>query len=162
MKQIVTLLTVFFTLSAYSASFPDYRGLVNDFEDILTDKQEKSLTKLLTKNEDANQVKIILVSTATFNPAPGYRKYILGLFEHWKMNAKNTTKGILVLVSKKQKTLKIIPGTEMKVIFSEAKIKNVIEDVMAPKILKEKHFSAIKKGLKSMVKTIKTYYKAIN
>lgn len=159
MKPFITLLTVLLTLSAYSANFLDYRGLVNDFEDILTDKQEKSLTKLLTKNEDANQVKIIVVSTGTFSPASSYRKYILGLFEHWKMNANNTKKGILVLVSKKQKTLKIIPGTEMKVIFSEAKVRDVVENVMTPKILKGKHFSALKKGLKSMVKTIKAYNK---
>jgi len=160
MKHITILFALFFSISAFCGSFPDYRGLVNDFEDVLTDKQEKSLTKLLTKTETTQKVKIILVSTSSFAPAPTYQKYILGLFEYWKMNVNNTKKGILVLVSKKQKTLKIIPGTEMRVIFNEAKIKRVLEDVMTPKIVKEKHFAALKKGLKSIVKTIKAYNKA--
>jgi len=159
MKHITILLVLFFTFSAYCGSFPDYRGLVNDFEDVLTEKQEKSLSKLLTKTETNQKVKIILVSTQSFAPAKTYQKYILGLFEYWKMNVSNTKKGILILVSKKQKTLKIIPGTEMRVIFNEAKIKSVLENVMVPKIVKEKHFTALKKGIKSLVKTIKAYNK---
>ena len=160
MKYLIILLSILFTFTAQSANFPDYLGLVNDYENVLSDKQEKSLTKLLEKNETAHQVKIILVSTKTFAPADNYRKYILGLFEHWKMNSSNTKKGILVLVSKNKQTLKIIPGTEMNVIFSEAKVREVVENVMSPKFLKEKYFSGLKKGLKSMVNTIKAYNKA--
>lgn len=155
--SIAFALTLLLSISSYAGEFPDYRGVVNDFEEVLTDKEEKSLTKIIEKNETANKVKIIVVLSENFAPAKNYKKYVFGLFEHWKMNAKDTKNGILVLISLNKKELKIIPGSEMMVIFDDRKIRNVVENIMTPKFLKEKHFSGLKKGIKSMIKTIKNY-----
>ena len=151
-KTITLAITLLFSISIYAGSFPDYMGPVNDYEDVLTGKQENYLTKILEKNEAAYDVKIIVVSTKNFAPASGYKKYIYGLFEHWRMSPKSTKHGILVLVSLNKKELKIIPGSEMKLIFGERKIRDVVENIMTPKFLKQKHFAGLKKGIKSMIK----------
>ena len=162
MKKSILALTISILLSivTYAGDFPDYKGVVNDYEEVLTDKQEKGLTKIIEKNEIKNNVKIILVSTKSYMPAKDFRTYIFGLFGHWKMNAESGKDGILVLVSKNQKDLKIIPGKNVKVMFGDREIKNVIENVMTPKFIMEKHFAGLKKGIKSMVKTIKNFKKA--
>ena len=58
-----------------------------------------------------------------------------------------------------QQDLKIIPGEQMKAVFTENKIRHIIERVMSPKFLLEKHFSGLKKGLKSMISTAKSFEK---
>jgi uncharacterized protein len=155
-------LTLLLSISTYASNFPDYIGVVNDYENVFSEKQEKCLSKILHKNEAVNKVKIIVVSTNSFQPAQNYKKYIFVLFEHWKMTAKSTKKGILVLVSLNKKELKIIPGSEMEVIFDERKIRGIVENIMTPKFVKEKYFTGLKKGIKSMVKTIKNYNKVFN
>lgn len=161
MKKSIFALSVFLFLATtlFAGDFPDYRGVVNDFEDVLTDKQESGLTKIIEKNEIKNNVKIILVSTKNYTPAKDFRTYVFGLFGHWKMNAESGKNGMLVLVSKNQKDLKIIPGKNVKVIFGDREIKDVVENVMTPKFLAGKHFAGLKKGIKSMVKTIKNFNK---
>lgn len=159
-KTIYLAITLLLSISTYAGEFPDYKGVVNDFEEVLTDKQEKTLTKIIEKNELKNKVKIILVSTDSYAPAKDFRTYIFGLFGHWKMTAENGKNGVLVLVSKNKKELKIIPGKNIKVIFGDREIKDVVENVMTPKFLLGKHFAGLKKGIKSMVKTIKNYNKA--
>ena len=152
-------ITLVLSMSTYASDFPDYKGVVNDFEEVLTEKEENSLTKIIEKNEAKNNVKIILVSTKNYTPAKDFRTYIFGLFEHWKMNAESGKNGILVLVSKNKKDLKIIPGKNVKVIFGDREIKDLVENVMTPKFLLGKHFVGLKKGIKSMVKTIKNFKK---
>jgi len=162
MKKSILSLTVILLLSisSFAGDFPDYKGVVNDYEEVLSEKQEKGLTKIIEKNEVKNNVKIILVSTKTYTPAKDFRTYIFGLFGHWKMNAENGKNGVLILVSKNQKDLKIIPGKNVKVMFGDREIKDVVENVMTPKIILGKHYVGLKKGIKSMVKTIKNFNKA--
>jgi len=153
------VLTVLISTSSYAVHFPEYRGVVNDFEEVLSEKEEKTLSKIIKKNETQNGVKIILVTTKNYAPAKEFRTYIFGLFEHWKMNANNSKNGILVLASKNKKELKIIPGKNIKVILGNREVKRLVEEVMMPKFLLSKYFVGLKKGIKSMVKSIKNFNK---
>ena len=80
-------------------------------------------------------------------------------FEHWKLSENKSKNGVLILVSLNKKELKIIPGARMKTIFTQKKIRDIVENVMSPKFLLQKHFMGLKKGLKTMIKTIKNYRK---
>lgn len=157
MKNLILLLIYIAPLSSISQVFPDYMGVVNDFENVLSTKQEKSITKLITKTEAKTKSRILVVSTKNFAPAKDYRSYILGLFNHWKLNEAKTANWVLVLFSYNKKELKIIPGKDIKLMLTETKIRTIVEDVMTPKFLIEKHYVGLKKGLKALSKTIKSF-----
>jgi uncharacterized protein len=159
MKYLVLLISTLVFSTVKATEFPNYKGVVNDYENVFNDKQEKVLNKVITKNELKTGTKFVVVSTKNYTPAKDFRTYILGLFQHWKMSSGNSKNGVLILVSLNQKDLKIIPGSNMKTIFTEKKIGQIVNDVMTPKFLLEKHFSGLKKGLKKMIKTVKNYQK---
>ena len=159
MKALILIFNLLLFANVYAAEFPNYQGIVNDYENVFSAKQEKTLTKLISKNEVKTGSKFIVVSTKNYKPGNNFRSYILGLFEHWKLSEPQTKNGVLILVSLGQKDLKIIPGNNMKTIFTEKKIRHIVENIMSPKFLLKKHFSGLKKGLKSMIKTVKNYHK---
>ncbi|MGV6860620.1 MAG: TPM domain-containing protein [Putridiphycobacter sp.] len=159
-KSVLTLLMLVSTVMAFSGGFPDKIGIVNDYEAVLTDSQEKSLTKIIDKNQTKLKVKMLVVTTKSFKPATTFKNYVLGLFEHWGYSPEQTTNGVLILMSYNKKELKIIPGKSIKHILTEKKMLSIVNDVMKPKFLKEKHFAGVKKGIKSIYKTIKTYQSA--
>ena len=158
MKKIIfTLLLLISTQLSFAGGFPDKIGIVNDYEGVLTPKQEKTLIKIISKYQTKTNVKMLVVSTKDFKPATSIKKYVLGLFEHWKYSPNQTKNGVLVLFSFNKKELKIIPGHDIKSILTEKKLLSIVQNVMEPKFLKEKHFAGLKKGIKAIYKTIKAY-----
>lgn len=157
MKNIFLAFLVVSTSLLHAGEFPDKIGIVNDYENVLTPKQEKSLIKIITKYQSKTNVKMLVVSTKNFKPATSIKKYVFGLFEHWGYSPKKTKKGVLVLFSFHKKELKIIPGHDIKSILTEKKILSIVKDIMEPKFLNEKYFPGLKKGIKSVYKTITTY-----
>jgi uncharacterized membrane protein YgcG len=156
-KLVLSLLIVIGTTLSFAGNFPDKIGVVNDYEGVLSPKQEKTLTKFISKYQTKTDVKMIVVSTKNFKPAATIKQYIYGLFEHWGYSPNQTKKGVLVLFSYNKKELKIIPGHDIKSILTEKKLLNIVNNVMTPKFLKEKHFAGLKKGIKAIYKTIKAY-----
>ncbi|HIP36897.1 MAG TPA: TPM domain-containing protein [Crocinitomix sp.] len=158
MKNIVlSLVLVLSSTGLFANGFPNKIGIINDYEGVLSVKQEKTLTRIIEKYQAKTDVKMLVVSTKNFKPAPNYKKYIIGLFTQWKYTLKQTKKGVLVLFSFNKKVLKIVPGQDVKSILTEKKLLYIIENTMNPKFLKEKHFAGLKKGIKAIYKTIKTY-----
>jgi uncharacterized protein len=157
MKNLILILICVSSINSFSETFPDYRGVVNDFENVLSPKQEKSITKMITKTETKTKSRILVVSTKNFAPAKDYRSYILGLFNHWKLNESKTANWVLVLFSFDKKELKIIPGKDLKLTLTESKIRTIVQEVMTPKFILEKHYVGLKKGLKALSKTIKSF-----
>jgi uncharacterized protein len=157
MKKFIVILLLLSTQLSFATGFPDQIGIVNDYEGVLTPKQEKTLTKFISKYQIKTNVKMLVVSTKDFKPATSIKKYVLGLFEHWKYTPNQTKNGVLIVFSYSKKELQIIPGHDIKSILTERKLLSIIQNVMEPKFLKEKYFSGLKKGIKAIYKTIKAY-----
>lgn len=157
MKTIFIVLMCLLSNGIMAQSYPDYKGVVNDFEEVLTNKQEKSITKIINRTESKTNSKILVVSTKDFKPAKDYKSYIYGLFNHWKLSETKTANWVLVLFSYQNKELKIIPGKDIKLLLTADTIRTIIEDIMAPKFLDNKYYVGLKKGLKSLAKTIKSF-----
>ncbi len=145
-------LIFFFVLGklAFSQQYPDYIGKINDYEEVLDEKQEKALMKIINKTEVKSGSKILIVSTKDFKPAGGYKDYVVGLFTHWKWKEKDTRDGVLVIFSYNKRILKIIPGKSVEHILNESRLQDLVENIMTPKILKEKDFNGLKKGIKKI------------
>jgi uncharacterized protein len=158
-KHIILIISIFIISTINAQTFQDYQGAVNDYENVFSEKQKKVLNKLISKNEIKTESRFIIVSTKKYTPDNNFRTYILGLFQHWKLSSRQSKNGVLILVSLNKKDLKIIPGAKMKTIFTEKLIRHIVENVMTPKFLLQKHFVGLKKGLKSMIKTMKSYHK---
>lgn len=157
MKNLIFTLLLISSQLSFATGFPDKIGIVNDYEGVLTPKQEKTITKFINKYQVKTSVNMLVVSTKDFKPATSIKKYILGLFEHWKYSPNQTKNGVLILFSFNKKELKIIPGHDIKSILTEKKLLSIVQNVMEPKFLKEKHFAGLKKGIKTIYKTINTY-----
>jgi len=158
MKNLVlSVMFIIGTTAIFANGFPNKIGIVNDYEGVLTPKQEKTLTKFITKYQAKTNIKMLVVSTKDFTPAKTIKQYVLGLFEHWGYKPSQTKNGVLVLFSLSKKELKIIPGHDIKSILTEKKILSIVQDIMEPKFLQEKYFPGLKKGIKAIYKTIKAY-----
>jgi len=148
----ILITTVFLTVVniAKAQQYPDYIGQINDYEEVLDDKQEKALMKIINKTEVKSGSKILIVSTKDFKPAGGYKDYVIGLFTHWKWKEKDTRDGVLVIFSYNKRVLKIIPGKSVEHILNETRLNDIAENVITPKIINEKDFNGLKKGIKKI------------
>ena len=154
---ILSIVLLISSTVTFAGGFPDKIGVVNDYEGVLTSKQEKTLTKFITKNQTKTNIEMIVVSTKDFKPAPTIKKFVVGLLTHWGYTLNTTKKSVLVLFSLNKKGLKIIPSDDIVSILTEKKLLDIVKNVMEPKFLKEKYFSGLKKGIKTIYKTIKNY-----
>src|SRR3989344_1120497 len=78
-------------------TFPKPVGYVNDFENILSETEEKELTDIIITNERQTTNQIAIVTIKDYNPYSSLIDYSIGLANYWGVGQKNKNNGIVIV-----------------------------------------------------------------
>jgi len=138
-KLIKLLIFLFFILSlAYAQEFPKPVGFVNDFANIISSKIQHKLDLILREIKKKTGIEIAVVTINSTKPLD-INMYAVLLFEKWGIGEKEKDNGVLILVSKKDRKIRIEVGYGLEGILPDGLCGEIIRKNIIP-FFKEKRF----------------------
>lgn len=150
---IFFLLFLTFNTKAYSQSFPQYEGYVNDFANIL-DKETKNNLELQLREYEQKTTNEIAVATVSSLDDFTVDDYASRLFEKWKIGKKNKDNGILLLVAPNDRKVRIEVGYGLEGVLNDAKAGRIIDEYILPSFKAGSYSEGITKGVGAILQVI--------
>lgn len=135
--------------------FPKAIGYVNDFENILSESQEKELTKLIQKHESETTDQIVIVTLKGHEPYDNLYDYSLDLANYWGIGQKDLNNGVLIAVGKDIKQVQIQSGSGILDRLNESETQLIIDDTMIPEFRNNDFFLGLQKGVEALIVELK-------
>lgn len=153
---VLALLLIFvFPLWVLAADFPTQVGYVTDFAGMFSASFRESLEEELSHFEKETTVEI---AVATIESLGDYsiEEYAVRLFEDWKIGKKEKDNGILLLVAKKERKVRIEVGYGLEAIITDGRAGRIIREKIRPNFKKENYEEGIKLAVAQIEDYIKT------
>lgn len=144
-----------FSTKTEGSIFPEPVGYVNDFENILTDQEEKELTALIKEHESNMSDQISIVTLTTLEPYANIDDYSLDLANYWGVRQKEKNNGILIALGKGLRKIRIQNGFGIEKRLTDLETKKIIDEVMIPNFKNDNYFEGLKKGLEAIIEELK-------
>jgi len=127
---------------------------VTDFESILTKEELKKLAKKIKKFKKNTTNEIAILTVKNFAPYENIDDYSLAIFNQWGIGLNNKKNGVLIVVSKESRTVRITTGTGVEPVLTDAKAKNINETIMIPHFKKGNYFEGLNAGVDAVMKEL--------
>jgi len=151
------LVTVFCSLTAHAQDAPQYpfynETLINDFADLLTDEQEeivRSQLHALKENQDIEMTLVTISSRYDYGRSGSIEGFATGLFNEWGIGNARRNDGVMVLVAKGDRDMRIELGSG----YSwerDADMKHIIDTAFLPDFRNEAYDTGILKGMAATI-----------
>jgi len=130
-------------------SFPQRRGAVNDFANVIPANYQQEIESLAIEVFNKTGVAIVVCTMPTIGDED-YLDYANKLYSHWGIGRKGEDKGVLILNVIDIRKIKIETGYGVEGFINDARAGDIIRTVIAPR-LREEDFGG---GLLAGVQTI--------
>jgi uncharacterized protein len=130
-QRILLLVLVAVATPAAAQNFPGLSGRVVDAADLLTPQDEEALTQKLAALEQATSRQLVV---ATVPDLQGYpiEDYGYQLGRKWGIGQKGANNGVILLVSKNDRKVRIEVGYGLEPILTDAFSSQIIQDRIVP------------------------------
>ncbi|MBL1143208.1 MAG: TPM domain-containing protein [Proteobacteria bacterium] len=151
-------LIIFSNLAYSKPSFPKLTGRVVDNAKMLGSSTEKRLTDQLAAHENATTNQVVVVTLLNLG---GYDidTYGYQLGRKWGIGQKNKNNGVLLIVAKKERKVRIEVGYGLEGTLTDAISANIINSVIVPYFKKAQFEKGIEQGVSSIINALGGKYK---
>ncbi len=148
-NQMIRTFLIVFTLLIGSLSYGQtqadnhkYNRLVNDFANILNDREESALEHKLVAYDDSTSTQIAVVTIESLN-GNDIAGYSFQLAEKMGIGRKDKNNGILILVAMKEHKMFIATGYGMEGVVPDALAKRIVENYLKPNFRNNNFYKGI-------------------
>ncbi len=145
------LFNLFFS-NAQAVKFPLQEGCVNDFEGLFTIQQQKELSTLLEEFKAKTDREIAVITLDDIQPYSNVSDYTKELSYNWSLTKEEIRNGLLVIVSKSLKTVRITTAYGTHQLIQQDICKRIINNEMIPAYSIGNYFDGTKKGVISLMR----------
>ncbi len=159
--SLITL-SLLFTLNAMAQpTFPPLSGRVVDKANLLSTSTERRLNKQLQAHENATSNQVVVVTLPNLQ---GYDIATFGyqLGRHWGIGQKDKNNGVLLIVAKKERRMRIEVGYGLEGILTDAISANIIQTIIRPAFKKGQFEKGIEAGTTAIIEALGGQYKMRN
>ena len=148
-----------FTLSAFCQAerLPNYTGYINDYAGILSYDTKSKLSILIGELERKTTAQIAILTIDTTSPLD-IESYAVKLFEKWGIGQKGKDNGVLLLISVKDRDMRIEVGYGLEGAIPDALAKIIIEKYITPSFKEGDFDTGVMKGAVGLAKLIAKEY----
>ena len=147
------LLLVSACVLAEDRPLPPLSGRVVDETETLTADQRRSLESKLQAFEQRKGSQIAVVITGTTFPEP-IESYSIRVADAWKIGRKGVSDGILVVVAKSDRTMRLEVGYGLEGAIPDAIARRLIDEVFIPGFREGKFYEGLEAGIDRLIKVI--------
>lgn len=131
--------------------FPKPVGYVNDFENILSSDERTKLEEKIKAYELWTTNEITIVTIHSIKPYDNIKEFATDLSNEWGIGKREKDNGLLILVSKTLRELRISTGLGAEKILTDEVCKEVIDLIIIPEFKKDDFYSGINKGITELI-----------
>jgi uncharacterized protein len=143
-----------FASSAWSADVPPLRGRINDYAQILSREQARSLENQLDQFEKqtGHQVALLTVPTLAGEDIEGFS---IRVAERWKIGQKGFDNGVIFVVAPQDRQLRLEVGYGLEGVLPDAVASRIIREIIVPRFRDNDYPGGITSGIDAVLKTIR-------
>lgn len=129
-------------------------GFVNDFAGMLTNDQKNALENKLVsfERESGNEISIVTISNLGGDTI---ENFAVKLFQDWGIGKKGNDNGILVLIAKEDKKMRIEVGYGLEGTLTDAQSFWIIDKIMKPAFQQENYYQGIEGAVDKIIAATK-------
>jgi uncharacterized protein len=120
-----------FLISVFAVSYPKAVGYVNDFAALYSQEFRANLESQLQNFEKEKSAEFSVVTINTLEGEP-IEDYAVKLFEQWKIGKKGADNGLLLLISKEDREVRIEVGYGLEPYITDGRAGDIIRNVLTP------------------------------
>jgi uncharacterized protein len=137
------------------STLPAPTGYVSDFAGVLSPSTRASLENLCTQVDRQAHAQIAVVTVKTMDGDPSIEEFATALEDKWKVGAKGTDRGVLVLFVMNPRKYRIEVGYGLEGILNDAKVGDIGRS-MVPAASQGDYNTAITLGVQQIARVIAT------
>jgi uncharacterized protein len=156
--SIVSLFIIFFIIGCTDASvIPEPKGYINDFAGMISKESTKSLEDQLSEYEKQTTNEIAVVTVKTIG-GKTIEDYSIALAEKWKVGKENKDNGVILLIAKEEKKIRIEVGYGLEATLTDGEAKQIIDQEISPRFKSDDFAGGIQAGVNSIIAAIDGTY----
>ncbi|HMU46679.1 MAG TPA: TPM domain-containing protein [Chitinophagaceae bacterium] len=165
MKKLTLILSLLFSISVFAQiekvipPKPVPQKLVNDFTKTLTSFQVEALESKLVAYDDStsNQITVVIIPTTADYTVD---EVALEIGRRWGVGNKDINNGIVLLIAKDDRKLKIEVGYGLEGAIPDITAKSIIDNYIVPNFKNDNYYRGIDEGTDAIIKAAAGEYKA--
>ena len=150
---IAVLLLVSLSALAEDRPIPPLTGRVVDETETLAAEQKRALELKLQAFEQRKGSQIAVLITGTTYPEP-IESYSIRVADAWKIGRKGVSDGILVVVAKSDRVMRLEVGYALEGALPDAMARRLIDEVFIPSFREGNFYEGLSAGVDRMIKVI--------
>lgn len=153
------ILTILFSSIGAAQSIPYLSARVNDYAGVLSSQAIYELENQLKEHEKktSNQVAILTVASLE---GQSIEEYSIKVAETWKLGQKDKDNGVLLLISRDDRKLRIEVGDGLEGVLTDAVTSQIMRHEIVPHFKNGDYDSGVRAGVNSILGTIEGTYVA--
>jgi len=132
---------------------PPLRSLVTDLTGTLKPEQQASLEARLRAVDERKGTQVAVLIVPTTKPEE-IEQYALRVVEQWKLGRKKVDDGVLLLVARNDRTMRIEVGYGLEGVLNDATAKRIVSEVITPRFKDGDYFGGIDAGTDRIVRLV--------
>lgn len=160
MRQIAVMLLLLGSVLAISWSnaaellpVPPLKARVNDLTATLSPVQAAQLESQLAAFEARKGSQIVVLMVPTTAPE-AIEQFSIRVAEAWKAGRRGVDDGIIVLIARDDRQLRIEVGYGLEGAVNDATARRIISEIMVPRLRNDDYFGALQAGLAQLMRVI--------
>ena len=147
------LFTLVFPLLALAADIPPLKARVTDTTGTLNEQQRGALEQTLAEFEARKGAQLAVLLVPTTQPE-AIEQYAVRVQEAWKLGRKGVDDGVLLVIAKNDRKLKIEVGYGLEGPLPDAVAKRIIDDDIAPRFKQGDFYGGIRAGVDRIMRVV--------
>jgi uncharacterized protein len=140
-------------ISSAQVAVPQLVGLVTDQTGTLTTEQRSTLEQSLTAFEARNGTQLAVLIIPTTQPEV-IEQYALRVAEQWKLGRQKVDDGVILVVAKDDRTLRIEVGYGLEGALSDIVSKRIISDTIVPLFKQGDFYGGLQSGVEQIMRVV--------
>lgn len=136
--------------TASGPSYPPLTGRVVDNANLLPPAEEAALTARLEALQRATSRQLVIATVPDMG-GTDIEQYANGLFRHWQLGQRTANNGVLLLVARSERRVRIETGYNMEAIVTDALSGRIIREQIVPRFRQDDYAGGIQAGADALI-----------
>jgi len=152
-------ITAMFTVPAHALDIPKLTGYVNDYAGMISPQAKATLEQELSAFEQSDSTQIVIVTIPSLE-GEVLEQFSVKVAEAWKIGQKGKDNGIIFLVSKEDRKLRIEVGRGLEGTITDLMAGRIIDLVVKPRFKRGDFDNGFPAGVHSLIDATRGEFKA--
>lgn len=139
---------------ALAREVPTHAGYVTDLAGMISPGTEQQLTQVLAAidKSDSTQIAILTIPSLEGEDLEGFS---IRTVEAWKIGQKGSDNGLLLLVAKEERKVRIEVGRGLEGVMTDLKAGRIIDQIITPQFKQSRFDEGLKAGVVAIIQTVR-------